>query len=292
MPTLVILAAGKGSRFGKGIKQLTPIGPQGETLMEYSVRDGIAAGFDRFIFIINREIYPIFYERVERRITALDIQYIVIFQDIPLYRTKPFGTGQAVMLCREYITEPFAVINADDYYGPEAMRMAHTFLCDNPEAIGTICYTLSNTLYSSGGVTRGICEIEAGRLVGIRETKNITTEGGTVQGFKGTEFVVVNFWLLPPSFFDIAERNFVQYGWSEFDIEQDEWLLPEVVDSMIRNDNVNVHVLKNNARCIGMTYESDMDAVKNFLRRNLPPRGYKGSFFLGERNRGHSRQKN
>lgn len=272
MATLVVLAAGTGSRYGKGIKQLAQIGPKGETLMEYSVRDAVAAGFDRVIFILNREIYAEFDRGVRQRIADLDIQQIVIFQDIPCYRTKPLGTAQAVMLCREHIAEPFAVINADDYYGAEAYRKAHTFLRDNAGAYGTIAYTLCNTLWSSGGVTRGICEIDnAGHLVGIRETKNITVEGGTVQKYKGTEIVSMNFWLLPPSFFAMASENFAQYRWAGFDVEQDEWLLPEAIDSIIKNNFINVHVLKTNARCVGITHEKDTEAVKKYLKENLPP---------------------
>jgi NDP-sugar pyrophosphorylase family protein len=274
MATLVILAAGVGSRYGKGIKQLTPIGPQGETLMELSVRDAVAAGFDRFIFIINSSIIAEFYNTVGKRMEAQGIQYEIVFQSIPLYRNKPWGTTQAVMLCRNYIREPFAVINADDYYGAEAMAKAYTFLIDNAGQYGMICYTLSNTLWSSGAVTRGICETDSrGNLVGIRETRNITTEGGTVQKFKGTEIVSVNFLLLPPSFFDMASRNFQQYMWRGFDISKDEWLLPDTIDSMIRNDNVNVKIIQNNSRCIGMTYESDTEAVRKFLRENITPQG-------------------
>lgn len=280
MPTLVILAAGMGTRYGKGIKQLTPIGPQGETLMEYSVRDAVAAGFNRIIYIINSSIDAEFNRGPMRRMADVKVQQIVIYQDTPCYRTKPLGTAQAIMLCKEHIQEPFAVINADDYYGAEAMGKAYKYLCDNPKGYGTICYTLRNTLIGSGRVTRGICEIDsAGQLTGIRETKNIIAEGGTVQGYTGDEIVVVNFWLLPPSFVGIAQRNFARHTWAGFDIYNDEWLLPNVIDSMIRNDNIHVDIIKINGRCVGITHESDTEKVRTYLRsEKYPPEGIRGSF--------------
>lgn len=262
MATLVILAAGVGSRYGKGIKQFEKIGPQGETLMEYSVRDAVAAGFDNIIFVIRPDIYAEFIE-IEQRIKG--VRYSIVFQEIPKGRTKPMGTGQAVMLCKEYITEPFAVINADDYYGAEAYRKAYTFLCDGA-GYGMIAYNLEDTLCSNRTVTRGICEIDnAGRLLRIRETKGIKRDDKD-QKYNGREIVSVNFWLLPPSFFDMATDNIKQYIWEEFKPERDEVLLPDVIDSMIRHEKINVNILTDNSYCLGITYEKDTQTIRNLLK--------------------------
>lgn len=264
MATLVVLAAGVGSRYGKGVKQLAPIGPKGETLMEYSVRDAMAAGFDKAVFIVNVSIYREFSKTVLPRMRAMGMWCDVVLQAIPVYRRKPMGTGQAIMLCRDYISEPFAIINADDYYGKEAYEKAYEYLYgdEHGERYGTIGYSLRNTLSSNGPVTRGVCEMDnAGRLVRIRETKNITMEGGACQGLNGDEIVVVNFWLLPPSFVDRAARGYEQFI-QRSDHVNDEYLLPDIVDEMIRKDNVAVDVIRTNARCYGMTYASDVEYVK------------------------------
>ena len=259
MATLVILAAGVGSRYGKGIKQFEKIGPQGETLMEYSVRDAVAAGFDNIIFVIRPDIYAEFIE-IEQRIKG--VRYSIVFQEIPKGRTKPMGTGQAVMLCKEYITEPFAVINADDYYGAEAYRKAYTFLCDGA-GYGMIAYNLEDTLCSSRTVTRGICEIDnAGYITGIKETRNVTG------GYKN-KIVSMNFWLLPPVFINILADEYDRYK----EEEQDEYLLPDVVDRLIEQKKIKIKMIKINNKCYGMTYKSDKEKVQEFITAITPPRG-------------------
>ena len=280
MPALVILAAGIGSRYGKEAKQLAPIGPKGETLMEYSIQDALAAGFGKIVFVINRNIYNEFHATVVPRISKQYIRWAYVVQDIPQGRAKPMGTGQAIMLCRDVIDEPFAVINADDYYGAEAYRKAYAFLCGEAERYGMIGYALCNTLSDNGGVTRGVCVMDdAGHLEGIKETKNIKRiadriEDGTGQRFDGDEIVAMNFWLLPSSFIGIVKERYEEFVQRMNDPKQDECLLPNIVDDMIRNDNVVVEVIKTNAMCYGMTHKGDTEAVrKNILRETIPPRG-------------------
>lgn len=265
MATMVVLAAGKGARYGKGIKQLAPIGQQGEPLMYYAIQDAMSAGFNKFIFVISREMHDEFFKAVYCRIRTLPVWVMVIYQDTPFYRVKPLGTGEAVILCREYIDEPFAVINADDYYGKQAYEKAYEYLYSNPtaERYGLIGYTLRKTLSDNGSVTRGVCEIdETGRLVRIRETKNIKAEGGTIKGLSGNEIVSMNFLLLPPSFVDVAYERIGKFFLGCNDPEQDEYLLPNILDEMIRRDEIRVDVIKTDARCYGITYESDIDKVR------------------------------
>ncbi len=180
--TLVILAAGIGSRYGGGIKQLEPVGPNGEIIIDYSIHDAIKAGFNKIVFIIRHSIEADFREVIGNRIEALceplGIEVRYAFQEledvpipVPEGRTKPWGTGHAVLCCKGLIHEPFAVINADDYYGRNGFVKAASFL--ETEQYGLIGYVLKNTLSDNGGVTRGLCDVIGGRLIGIDETKNI-----------------------------------------------------------------------------------------------------------------------
>ena len=200
---LVVMAAGIGSRFGGGIKQLEPVGPNGEIIMDYSVKDALAAGFDKVVFVIRKDIEKDFKEIIGRRIEQ-QVEVAYVFQelsDIPRQyqeklegRTKPWGTGQAILCCKEVVKEPFLVINADDYYGKTAYQTAYDYLTKEPEKkdrlpLCMVGFVLKNTLSAYGGVTRGVCKVdENGMLTDIVETHNIvqTEEGAQIEAEDGT----------------------------------------------------------------------------------------------------------
>lgn len=214
--TLLIMAAGIGSRFGGGIKQLEPVGLNDEIIMDYSVHDAIAAGFNKLIFVIRKDIEADFRSRIGDRIEALcsrlDVEVHYAFQDmqdipagfqVPADRKKPWGTGQAVLAARELLTEPFIVINADDYYGKEAYRKLYGWL-QQSHAENTIAmagFVLGNTLSESGGVTRGVCTVREGYVTDVVETKNIvkTTSGAETEGraLDVQSLVSMNMWAFP-----------------------------------------------------------------------------------------------
>ena len=231
---LVIMAAGIGSRFGKGIKQLEPVGPNGEIIMDYSIHDALEAGFNKVVFIIRKDLEKDFKEVIGNRISKItEVEYA--FQELddlpagfakPEGRTKPWGTGQAVLACKGLVKEPFAVINADDYYGKDPFVKLHDYLVqehdvDEVMPISMAGFVLGNTLSDNGGVTRGVCVVdENGNLTGVNETKNIvkTAEGagvekedGTVDPIDKNSLVSMNMWGLQPEFIDLLEKGFVEF---------------------------------------------------------------------------------
>ena len=278
--SLVIMAAGIGSRFGKGIKQLEPVGPGGEIIMDYSIHDALEAGFDRVVFIIRRDLEKDFREIIGNRIEKIcPIAYA--FQEkenlpngytCPQGRTKPWGTGQAVLACKDIVKEPFLVINADDYYGKESFRLAHDFLVNGAKE-NEFCmpgFILKNTLSENGAVTRGVCRVENGYLAGVTETGGLVHDGegaAIEQDGKKTQIdpqsiVSMNMWALTPSFFEELEGGFVDFlaHIKEGDLKA-EYLLPGVIDGMIKRGTATVRVLKTNDRWFGVTYGEDKYAV-------------------------------
>lgn len=282
--SLVVLAAGMGSRFG-GVKQLTPVGPNGEVIIDYSIHDAIAAGFNRIVFILRRDIFADFREtlgnRLEERFRSLGVQWEYVFQELtepPEGRTKPWGTGQALMACRGVVNEPFAIINADDYYGPEAYVKAADFLKREPAhdgAYGMVSFILKNTLSDNGGVTRGVCTCDdAGYLSRIVETHNIvkTPEGAAVKDGENLRpiapesLVSMNLWMLRPSFLEGLEEGFAAFRKTLRDPLKDEYLLPSIVDEHIQDGSATVQVLSTEGRWFGVTYKDDLPVVQNAIR--------------------------
>ena len=290
---LVLMAAGLGSRFGGGIKQLEPVGPNGEIIMDYSIHDAIEAGFTRIIFIIRRDILDAFRAAIGSRIEEIcavrGVQMDYAFQefrdlpegyDFPEGRTKPWGTGQAVLACRDLIEEPFAVINADDYYGKEAFRKIYHFLTEETEPEGTdFCmagFFVKNTLSENGGVTRGVCQVdENGRLVAVKETKNIVKtadgvgveEGETVRPINGEGYVSMNMWGLTRRMIPILTREFKTFLDGMTDPLKDEFLLPIVIDKLLKSGEVTVQVLETQDKWFGLTYREDKELVVQSFRR-------------------------
>lgn len=283
--SLVVLAAGLGSRFG-GVKQLAPVGPSGEVIIDYSIHDAIAAGFTKIVFILREDIFADFREvlgnRLEERFRALGVKWEYVFQKLeeaPEGRTKPWGTGQALLACKGALHEPFAVINADDYYGCEAYEKAADFLRAmdpaKPMDFGMVGFILQNTLSDNGGVTRGVCTRNAdGYLTKIVETSNIvrTADGAAVQeeaalrSIDVDSLVSMNMWMLTPAFLDVLGGGFAAFRKTLKNQLKDEYLLPSVVDELLQAGRATVRVLSTGERWFGVTYKEDLPAVQNAIR--------------------------
>lgn len=286
---LVIMAAGIGSRFGKGIKQLAPVGPNGEIIMDYSIHDALEAGFNKVVFIIRKDLEEEFRRVIGNRVEKLtEVAYA--FQSLedlpegftkPEGRTKPWGTGQAVLAAGKVLSEPFVVINADDYYGKEAYVKVHDYLVqEQPEdEMLHICmagFRLGNTLSENGSVTRGICHIQDGVLTGVTETHNIykTETGaeereadGTVCRLDVKNLVSMNMWGLTPAFMDTLEKGFTEFlGSLTPEDTKKEYLLPELIDRLIRAGQAKVDVLETRDTWFGVTYQEDKASVTAAFR--------------------------
>ena len=276
--TLVILAAGIGSRFGGGIKQLESVGPDGRIIIDYSIHDAVAAGFNKIVFIIRHDIEADFRDRIgdriEKELSPLGVEICYAFQDInnipiplPEGRTKPWGTGHAVLACEGILDEPFAVINADDYYGTCGFRKAADFL--EKGEYGLVGYILKNTLSDNGGVTRGICTVQDGVLSGIQETNDIVkTADGAASDGKSIDvqaLVFMNFWCLPASFMDVLKKGFPEFLAKMTDPLKAEYLLPIIVDDLLKK-GVQVTVLPTEDQWFGVTYKEDKEAVVQSIR--------------------------
>ena len=282
--TLVIMAAGIGSRFGGGIKQLEPVGRHGEIIMDYSIHDAIEAGFNKIVFIIRHDIEQAFKDAIGDRIKAvcdkLNVEIAYAFQEkenlpegvtLPSERTKPWGTGHAVLACKGIVNEPFAVINADDYYGKEAFVKLHSFLenysADRANEFCMAGFILKNTLSDNGGVTRGVCRLDENDfLVEVNETPNIvkTADGAQSEGreISPDSFVSMNMWGLTPEFIDVLEEGFKEF-FTKIDGNElkAEYLLPIYIDELLKAGRVSVKVLDTKDKWFGVTYKEDKPVV-------------------------------
>ena len=287
--SLVIMAAGIGSRFGGGIKQLAPVGRNGEIIMDYSIHDAIEAGFNKIIFIIRKDLEDAFKEaigdRIEKICDSLGVEIAYAYQELgnlpegvelPADRTKPWGTGQAVLACKDVLHEPFAVINADDYYGKEAFVKLHDFLEGyTPEKADEYCmagFILKNTLSENGAVTRGVCETNAEEyLTAVHETSNIvkTADGAAVDNdgektaIDPESYVSMNMWGLTPEFVQILDDGFKEFfeTMGDKDVLKAEYLLPIYIDELLQAGKVSVKVLDSHDKWFGVTYKEDKDYV-------------------------------
>jgi dTDP-glucose pyrophosphorylase len=293
-PTLLVLAAGMGTRYG-GNKQLDEVGPSGETIIDYSIYDAIRAGFGKIVFVIRRDIEEQVKERfVERLQGKIEVDYV--FQEITNLpegvivapdRSKPWGTSHAILVTKDKIKEPFGVINADDYYGVESFKILRDFLVNDktPDNYCIVGYKLGNTLSDHGHVNRGVCKAGAdGFLSHIVETRQIekTKDGATAPGpdgnlihFTGNEIVSMNLWGFKPSCYDFLGkefRNFInKYGMdlkSELDI-------PTSVDKFVKNGEITIKILMSNERWFGVTYREDkpfvVESIKKMIRKGIYP---------------------
>lgn len=289
---LVIMAAGIGSRFGGGIKQLAPVGPNGEIIMDYSIHDALEAGFTKIVFIIRRDLEKDFKEIIGNRIEKVaKVEYA--YQElsnlpegfsVPQGRTKPWGTGHAVLMVKELVHEPFLVINADDYYGKEAFRKIHEYMVhsmDETKSPYELCmagFVLANTLSENGAVTRGVCEVNAdGTLKKVEETFAIEqkaegvyaeNESGEPVNVRAEQLVSMNMWGLPPVFLAELEKNFPEFLQQipEGNLKA-EYLLPKIIDKLVQEKRAVVKVLDTQDKWFGVTYQEDKEAVVAAIRK-------------------------
>ena len=296
---LVIMAAGVGSRFGNGIKQLAPVGPNGEIIMDYSIRDALEAGFNKIVFIIRKDLEEEFKSTIGARVSKIaEVAYA--YQEMeklpegftkPADRTKPWGTGHAVICAREFLTEPFAVINADDYYGKEGFKKVHDFLVEehSQDDLLHFCmagFILGNTLSENGGVTRGICQVDDRELLtSIVETHDITktADGAGVPDGNGgfapldtNSHVSMNMWGFTPKILDYLDQDFAAFlsAQKEGDLKC-EYLIPTVVDDMLKKQLADVQVLETRDRWFGVTYAEDKayvtDSIQALVKGGIYP---------------------
>lgn len=289
--SLVILAAGIGSRFGGGIKQITPVGPGGEIIIDYSIRDALEAGFNKVVFIIRKDIEKDFKEAIGNKVEKLcDVEYVYqSVSDLPIMteetkgRVKPWGTTHALWCARKAVHEPFLVINADDYYGKSAYKTAHDFLVSlgsgNASAdAGIISFVLKNTLSENGGVTRGICKVnEKGFLSDVEETYNIMKDdrgaytlngNGERRDIDADSPVSMNMWCFTPPIFEAAEHALVLFLMSLGDSgAKKEHVLPTLVKTLIEREEISVKVLSSDDTWVGVTYKEDTPMVVEYFRK-------------------------
>ena len=282
--TLVIMAAGMGSRFG-GLKQIEPVGPNGEFIIDYSIYDAIKAGFTKVVFIIKEENYDIFKETIGKRIEGkIDVEYV--FQDIknvpegvklPEDRVKPLGTGHAILSCKGTVKEPFAIINSDDFYGRDAYIKAANFLKEDTTDYAMIGYIIGNTLTENGTVKRGYCEQTNGYLSNLieatvyRDKDKVKVE--PLDGREGfyantSDLVSMNMFCFKPDMIDYLDEHFMDFFNKNMDnLDKCEYLMPDVVFERIENDNLKVRVVDTNAVWHGVTYKEDKEELINSINK-------------------------
>lgn len=272
---LLIMAAGMGSRFG-GLKQIEPIGPNGEIILDFSVYDAVKAGFNKVVIVIKKEIEREFREACGKRIEKMvDVEYA--FQELdklpsgyslPAGRVKPWGTGHAVLCARDKITAPFAVINADDFYGQSSYQLIHDWLVNN-DGMCMVGYELGNTLTENGTVSRGVCEVENGKLVSVTEHTALDKNSGIPLD----TIVSMNMWGLDTGVFPYLEKEFKAFLDGRINEPKSEFFLPSAVSKRIGDERKAVSVLETKERWYGVTYREDMPSVcaamEQFIREGI-----------------------
>ena len=290
--TLVIMAAGMGSRFG-GLKQIEPVGPNGEFIIDYSIYDAIRAGFDKVVFIIKEENYEIFKNTIGKRIEGkIKVEYV--FQDIknvpdrvniPESRVKPLGTAHAIMSLRGTVNENFAIINADDFYGYDAYFKAARFLEEDTNDYAMIGYRIGNTLTSNGSVKRGYCEQENGYLSNLIEASMIEEEGKVrVEPLDGSDMfyaslddlVSMNMFCFKPDMIDYLCNHFKKFWDKQTDLDKCEYLIPDMVFERIENHDIMVRVIDTTSVWMGVTYKEDkqnlVDSINKLIEEGIYPK--------------------
>ena len=272
------MAAGMGSRYG-GLKQLDKVGPNGETIIDYSLHDAIQAGFTKVIFIIRRD----FEDQFKLQITNKYLGKFAVefaFQDIgdlpngfscPSGREKPWGTGQAILSARNLINEPFVVINGDDYYGQESFKVIADYYNNGGAQFSMVAFRLDKTLSDFGPVTRGVCNVENDKLDTVVETENLEKKGNYIStdrdiALDGSEPVSMNMWGFTPSLFNYLHEDFVNFLNDEGGELKSEFLIPTVINNLVQNNQEEVYVLRSNASWFGVTYKEDKPFVINKIQ--------------------------
>lgn len=298
-PTLVIMAAGMGSRYG-GLKQIDPVGPNNEIIMDYSIYDARLAGFEKIVFVIKEEFYEVFKDKIGDKISKLKgIEVKYVFQNIesipegyrvPEGRIKPWGTGHAILSCKDIINEPFVVINADDYYGAETYRLMYNELIDqtNEYEYSMIGFQLDKTISKNGSVARGICVLDdEDKLISVVEKTKIKEVQGKIYSFEetydskgkivevkerleGEDIVSMNIWGFMPTIFKELEGGFKKFLDENIVDLKSEFYIPSLVDDLIKSKKVSVKVIKTNQKWYGVTYQKDKDEVIEVMKSMTP----------------------
>ena len=285
--TLLIMAAGMGSRYG-GLKQLDSVGPNKETIIDYSVYDAIRAGFNKVVFVIREEFQGEFRSIITDKFSG-KIQVEFAFQELanlpygfscPAGREKPWGTGHAILTTKDLINEPFVAINGDDFYGLESFKIVAEYYQNSGENFSMVAYQLDNTLSEFGGVTRGLCTLNGDKLESVIETGGLRLSKNGMQSdrdilLNGKEPVSMNVWGFTPDLFGFLEsmfKNFLEKEGSEL---KSEFLIPSVINSLIQNNKKSVHILHSSAKWFGVTYKKDkphvIEEIKNLIARGVYP---------------------
>jgi UTP-glucose-1-phosphate uridylyltransferase len=298
-PSLLILAAGMGSRYG-GLKQVDGVGPRGEILLEYSVYDALQAGFGKVVFVIRPDLEEAFMEKVGHKLRANGVPFAFVYQEIdtPISgveafpeREKPWGTGHAILVAKDAIQEPFAVINADDYYGAEGFRSLAHFLQNacSPSHYAMVGYILANTLSENGFVSRGVCEVDADmRLLSVTERTQIERNAdGLIEYAHGEgkvqlpdqTYVSMNFWGFHPNIFEALQRDFIQFVKENWDRPKAEFYIPTAVNDLMQANAVQVSLLPSQELWYGVTYREDRDTVARAFQQFIAAGKYPASLW-------------
>lgn len=280
-PTLLVLAAGMGSRYG-GLKQLDPLGPNGETIMDYSIFDAIRSGFGKVVFVIRKDFEQDFRDRILSKYEG-HIPVEVVFQSIdklpegyrcPDERVKPWGPAHAILMAKDVINEPFAVINADDFYGRNSYEVLARELMrprDRKGDYAMVGFRVGNTMTENGSVSRGVCENRDGLLASVVERKSIaygpdheiqfTDENGEIQTLDPLTPVSMNMWGFTPDYFEFAAREFRSFLDRSLTVPKSEQVIPDVADALIKSGEATIKVLDTDSRWFGVTYAEDRPGV-------------------------------
>lgn len=297
-PTLVIMAAGMGSRYG-GLKQIDGLGPQGETLMEYAIYDALKAGFGKIVFIIRKNMQSVFDGVFNKKLLS-HIPYELVFQELydlpgnfkaPDNRAKPWGTAHAVWVCRNVVNTPFTVINADDFYGREAYQNVADYFNhnNNPLAYAMNAYQLDKTLSDFGGVTRGICQVDSdNQLTKVDEHLRLTRNAkGVVESMLSDKTIEIdpkspvsmNIWAFYPTVFELLEQYLIEFLEKNLHEPKAEAYTPAFVDAMILQQKASVKVLTSSAKWFGVTYSEDKARVQSVLQKLIDQGTYPTPLF-------------
>lgn len=289
--SLLVMAAGMGSRYG-GLKQLDQVGPNGETIIDYSVYDAIKAGFTKVVFIIRKDFEDQFKSQItEKYSEKIDIAFA--FQNLddlpdsflcPDGREKPWGTGHAILSAKELIDDPFVVINGDDFYGQESFNVIADYYNNGGNQFSMVAFRLDKTLSSHGAVTRGVCDIKSKKLISVIETEDIEKKEKKILSnrditFKGSEPVSMNMWGFLPSLFNYLSKGFIEFLNAEGNELKSEYLIPSVINNLIQNKLEEIHVLRSNASWFGVTYKQDKPEVKRKINELITSEIYPSHLF-------------
>ena len=289
--TLLIMAAGMGSRYG-GLKQLDSVGPNKETIIDYSVYDAIRAGFDKVVFVIRKEFYNEFRSLItDKYLSKIKVEFA--FQELenlpadfscPEGRKKPWGTGHAILSAKDIIQEPFVAINGDDFYGLESFKVVADYYQNGGSEFSMVAFQLDNTLSDFGSVTRGLCTLKGNKLETVIETGGlIMSEKGMRSDrsihLNGKEPVSMNVWGFTPDLFGYLESMFIQFLKEEGDALKSEYLIPSVVNNLIQTDKKSVHILHSSAKWFGVTYKEDKSYVMEEIKKLIKDGNYPKNLF-------------